>query len=300
MIIGHQNILSCLEKAAENGKLAHTYIFSGPKNIGKTAVAEHLAAKLLIAEPGRLRLHPNFRRINEGVISKEDIDNTLSWMNLSAFGGGYKILLAHNAHKMSLSAANACLKTLEEPPKKSIIILLTSELGKILPTIRSRAAVINFRPVKKEEIIQFLKDIKIQEPKRFADLCCGRPGRALELAQNPEKLQILFSDLKEFAELFFGRGAEKFSAANRLAAEKDKETFLGKIDFWLEVLRDMLFYKYSLNDNMVYIKNFEPLKIASRQKSISCIAALSEKLIKMKALLNHNINFKLMLDNLII
>lgn len=300
MIIGHQNILTCLEKAAENGRLAHAYIFSGPRNIGKTAVAEHLAAKFLITETDRLLLHPNFKKIGEGAISKEEVDNVLDWIRLSAFGGGYKIFLMQNAHQMSLSAANAFLKTLEEPPRNSIIIMLTSQLGKILPTIRSRAAVINFKSVDKDEILRFLKNRGIQEPKRFADLCCGRPGRALDLAQNPEKLQTLSSDLKEFSQLFFGGSAEKFGAANRLAAEKDKEIFFRKIDFWLEILRDMLFYKYSLNDNMVYIKNFEPLKIATRQKPVGYLAALSEKLIKMKELLNYNINFKLMLENLII
>jgi len=302
-IAGNQNIISFLEKAMDNSRLAHSYIFCGPKNVGKTKVAEWLASKLLNTPAEKLRINPDFLHIEQESIGKEDIEMAVNWLTLSPFGN-HKVLIINNAHEMSISAANGFLKTLEEPAKKAIIILVTSEPGKILPTIISRSAILNFKSASKDEIFQFLRNqYNVSDIKKFVNAACGKPGRAVDFIENPEKLNQSSANIQEFLQLFFGECQEKFGIVAKLTAakgESTKEKLSQKIDFWMEVIRDILLLKYNLNDNLVYAKDRELLEKASRSRPPEYFSSLCGKLIKMKQLLSNNINFKLMLENLII
>ncbi|MFC1612511.1 ATP-binding protein, partial [Patescibacteria group bacterium] len=207
MIIGNKNIVDFLDKAVTNNSLAHSYIFSGPKNIGKKTTARLLASKLLNTEVEKLRLHPDFieARIENNLISKEEADGLISRLHLSSFSNGYKVLIINHAHLMNTSSANAFLKTLEEPPKKTLILLLTSELGKLLPTIISRSCPLQFKLASKGEIRHFLKEqLGIQDTQKYANVAFGRPGRAAKLL-NSENWQETHKNLiEEFDALFFG------------------------------------------------------------------------------------------------
>lgn len=302
-IIGHQNIISYLEKSAESGRLPHALIFSGPKNVGKTTVARWLSAKLLRTDEARLAIHPDFINLTpDGGISKEQIDEIIGKLQFTAFGGGHKVAIIEDAHLMTASAANAFLKTLEEPSKKTIIILLTPQLGKLLPTIVSRAAVLHFRPVAKDEIWKYLKDKNCADVKNITAIVYGRPGRAVNVLANPDEMNYA-PKVEEFYKLFFGPTAERFAAVNLLLGKKaddNKEIMVRKIDFWLEIIRDVCFFKYSLPDNVVYAKQIGILEKMAKKKSADSLAALGVKLIKMRSLISNNINIKLMLENLII
>lgn len=303
-IAGNKNIISFLEKAIAGQRLAGTYIFCGPKSVGKTAAAEWAAAKLLNTPQDRLRTNPDFLKIGEDAISKEGADTAINWLALSPFGGKHKLLIINNAHEMSASAANAFLKTLEEPSKRAVIILITSEPGKILPTIISRSAVFHFKPASKDEIFQFLKNEHgILDAKPFVNASCGKPGRAVDLIKNPEMREQASAGIKEFYQLFFGECAERFGVSARLQPAKGeniKEKISCKIDFWLEIVRDALLLKYGLNDELTHTNDGEALHKIARLKSAGYFASLGTKLIKMRQLLSNNINFKLILENLII
>lgn len=304
MIVGHKNIILCLQKAMECNRLHHFYIFSGPNGVGKTKIAEWFAEKLLKTPAEKLRINPDFLKIEQNAIAKEDIDMAINWLSLSPFNGFAKLLIINNAHEMSGAAANAFLKTLEEPAKKATIILITPEPAKLLATIVSRSAFLNFRPVGKDEILQFLtKEHHIEDAKKFVSLSCGKPGRAIELAKNPEKFNQITAGIKEFSELFFGECGNRFSISGKLAALKDegaKGEISQKINFWIEIVRDILLLKYNLRDGLAYLKDIDILEKMSQKKSAGYFAELGKKLIKMKHLLSNNINIKLMLENLII
>lgn len=303
-IIGHQNIISYLQKSADSGRLPHALIFSGPKNVGKTTVARWLSAKLLNTDETRLAIHPDFMYLTpDGGISKEQVDEIIGKLQFSAWSGGHKVAIIEDAHTMTASAANAFLKTLEEPSKKTIIVLLTPQLGKLLPTIVSRAAILHFKPVPKDDIRQFLKDRhNCADAKNFANLAGGRPGRAVNALTNPEEMNYT-PKVEEFYKLFFGPTAERFAAVNGLLGKKSddsKEMISKRIDFWLEIIRDACFFKYNLNDSIVYAKPAGLLEKMSKVKSADSLAALGVKLIRMRSLISNNINIKLMLENLII
>jgi len=303
-IVGHKNIITCLEKAIANGTAHHTYIFHGPKNIGKDTVARWFASELLKTPAEKLAVHPDFFEIQpEGVISKEQIDGAIERVKLTSFSGGYKVVVVGDAHCLNTSSSNAFLKTLEEPPPKTVIILITSELGKILPTIISRSAVLHFRPVPKDEIRQFLKDRhNCADAKNFANLACGRPGRAISALANPDEMNYA-PRVEEFYKLFFGPLAGRFAVVNQMLGKKseaDKEIIYKKIDSWLEIIRDACFFKYNLHDNIIFSKQTAILEKISGAKTADGLAVLAGKLIKMRGLVSNNINIKLMLENLII
>lgn len=301
-IIGNSKIIEFLEKAAENQALAHGYIFNGPESIGKTKTAQWISAKILGVAEEKLAVHPDFRCADVN-IGKEEMDDITRWLSLSAFSGPRKILVIAKAHEMSLSAANAFLKILEEPPEKTLVLLLTSELGKILPTIISRSVVLNFKPATKDEIIKFLNsNYKLSDTRQVASFALGLPGRAAALAEDKDFLKNINKDVEEFVALFFGPQDGRFKAAQMLLDKKNetREIIVKKIDFWLQIIRDICMYKYNLNDEVRYINKLERFQKMAQSTDINHFTGLAAKFIKMRSLVDNNINIKLMLENLII
>lgn len=180
MIIGHQNILEYLKKSVEKNAVSHAYLFSGPKSVGKSAVALEFAKTLLCqntAAKGTLSVpkgalsapkagwfcgecdscsaagnnsHPDILIVKPdegGVIAISKIRDLRSRLNLSPYLGVYQAAIIEEAEKMNKEAANTLLKTLEEPRGDKIIILTSSEPKNILPTILSRVYGVKFNLV---------------------------------------------------------------------------------------------------------------------------------------------------------
>jgi len=300
MIIGNNNITNFLEKSLEADKITHAYIFNGPKSIGKRTTAEWFISKLLKTE--KIHTHPDFLEVKAetDIIKKEDIDKVIEKARLSSFIGGYKVILVHNAHQMNMASANAFLKTLEEPTKKTVIILLTSEIGSMLPTIISRSSVINFKPIANNLIVDFLKKEHGEDNALvYAKLSHGRLGIAVKIAkQGLNKSE----ELQEFYKLFFGEERYRIKLAKAILKDKtkNKEVLKEKVDLWLEFLRDIFFIKYGLIDNVTHTYALDATKKISEQRSAQNFANIGKRLLKMKSLLKNNINPSLMLENLII
>lgn len=304
MIIGHQNIISFFDKALAGGRLGHAYIFHGPKNVGKTTVAENVISKILNTDSAKLHLHPDFFRVvSDGTISKEQIDELTEKIRYTAFGGGYKIALLEDAHTMTISASNAFLKTLEEPSQKSVIILLVSDVSKLPPTIISRSAMVRFNRLSSDEMAYFLRERGVGDVRALSNVSYGRPGRAMKLLENSDWQRASRSAIGEFCNLFFGHPADRFSASVNIFGAKTasgKETLFKRIDFWLELLRDMIFIKYGLNDMVAHSYESAVLERVAANRPVQHFSALAGRLIKMRGLLGQNINPQIMLENLII
>ncbi len=180
-VIGQEHVTTTLVNALMTDKLAHAFLFCGPRGVGKTTCARLLAKLINMPDPKKAA--------QDGSYADTDIDLTLNIIELDAASnnsvehirtlidqvrfqpqhGKYKVFIIDEVHMLSQAAFNAFLKTLEEPPPYAIFILATTEKHKILPTILSRCQLYDFRRIQVPEIMKQLKKIAHKENISFEE-----------------------------------------------------------------------------------------------------------------------------------
>ena len=182
-VAGQEHIVKTLKNALATGKIAHAYLFAGPRGTGKTTMAK-LFAKALNCEEGighQCNECKNCVSIMEGshpdvleldAASNNGVDEIRELIDKVKYGtilGRYKVYIIDEVHMLSAGAFNALLKTLEEPPEHVIFILATTEPHKILPTILSRCQRYDFTKVSEIDIKERLKAILLNENVEYVE-----------------------------------------------------------------------------------------------------------------------------------
>jgi DNA polymerase III delta' subunit len=195
--LGHENIMTSLREAQTAGRLPHALLFVGPEGIGKQKVARHLARGILCEKPGgpcdecRACLlssemkHPDLIWV-EPVEEKIKIDTVREMKKELAFPpmmGSSRIIVFNDAHTLNASAANALLKSLEEPRGGTFFILITHALGWIPRTIVSRSHKIPFAPLSPDQVKRILAELKLNLPEAFVLRAQGSPLQAMALSE---------------------------------------------------------------------------------------------------------------------
>ena len=178
-IVGQGAMASTLRTAVQQGRLAHAYLFCGPRGVGKTTAARVLAKTIncqsLTAEGEACNECESCRAFNEGRSfnifeldaasnnSVEDIRHLTEQVTMPPALGKYKVYIIDEVHMLSVTAFNAFLKTLEEPPSYAIFILATTEKHKILPTILSRCQIYDFKRITVGDITHHLQYVAQSE-----------------------------------------------------------------------------------------------------------------------------------------
>ena len=203
-IAGNEPIKAYLQKALAENRLPQTLLFSGPEGIGKSLFAKAVAARLLNADPLRIAKenHPDLHIVRpegkSGVHAIDTLREMIEKGRSAPFEAPAHFFLIEDAHRMQPAAANALLKTLEEPGPDTTFVLLSSSPREMLPTILSRCAHLPFQPLP-ETTVAALLQAKGYDP-RFAKISSGSIGQALEIASCPEieeQRQILFQILRQ-------------------------------------------------------------------------------------------------------
>lgn len=184
-VVGQSALITTLKNAVKSGKLAHAYLFCGPRGVGKTTCARIFAKAINCLSPT-----PDGEACNEcesckafneqrsynifelDAASNNSVENIKSLMDQTRIPpqvGKYKVFIIDEVHMLSTSAFNAFLKTLEEPPAHVIFILATTEKHKILPTIISRCQIYDFERMGTTDIINHLKNVAQQEGITYED-----------------------------------------------------------------------------------------------------------------------------------
>ena len=182
-VVGQQALTTTLKNAVKSGKLAHAYLFCGPRGVGKTTCARIFAKAINCEHPtadgeacnecesckafGEGRSYNIFELDAASNNSVENIKSLMEQTRIPPQVGRYKVFIIDEVHMLSTAAFNAFLKTLEEPPAHVIFILATTEKHKILPTILSRCQIYDFERMTVPNIISHLKSVAEKENIQF-------------------------------------------------------------------------------------------------------------------------------------
>ena len=194
-VIGQPHVVQMLQNALTSKRLAHAFLFSGTRGVGKTTVARILA-KALNCEQGPTSRPcdqcPSCTDIASGTsvdvveidgasnTSVDDVREIRDNVKFAPFRGGYRVYIIDEVHMLSNSAFNALLKTLEEPPPHVIFVFATTELHKIPATILSRCQHYNFKRIPRTEILKRLRHVADREQLTVEDRSLGLLGRAAD------------------------------------------------------------------------------------------------------------------------
>jgi DNA polymerase-3 subunit delta' len=257
-LIGHNNQLESLRLALASERLHHAYLFLGPAGVGKRTIALSLAkaihcretrndfcdrcvecARIAGGNHADVRLVAPLPGRKEIAIQQiRDIEKELSFRS---FSGKRKIMIIDPAALMNAPAQNALLKTLEEPPRDSLIVLIAPNGGGVLPTVRSRCLCIAFSPLPRDTVSRYLmrnKNVAPEEARSRAAMSMGSLGTAMSLDQALLDMRRRWIDT--LTSLRPGEYRAALNAAEALSTDREESLqFLEWLESWY---RDLLVY----------------------------------------------------------
>ena len=287
-VAGQEHIITTLRHAVEEDRIAHAYLFCGPRGTGKTTIAKLLAKAINCTGEVKpcdecenckeitLGNHPDVIEIdaasNNGV---DEVRNLIEKVKYAPTQGKYKVYIIDEVHMMSTGAFNALLKTLEEPPAHVVFILATTEPHKILPTIISRCQRFDFTKLSQEDMIHRMKEVIEQENyqcdddalQMIAKLADGGMRDALSileqcLAYNDQHLTV-----QDVNHIYGIVSLEKKIDFLKILLSKDMQKALSLLDEMkvngidikrltldlVDILKDIVIYKNTQNTDILFV-----------------------------------------------
>jgi DNA polymerase III subunit delta' len=337
-LAGNRPVTDFLEKSVANGRIADTYIFLGPRDLGKTAAAVFFSASLLCQkkktgvfsppcgecpscrqmsnkgggeESGFETLHGDFHLIkrekDKKNISIEQIREFVRILGMSSFLNSYKVGVIKDAEDLSEGAANALLKTLEEPRPKVIVILTVCRLERLPATIISRSQVLNFLPVESGVIYNYLIekfDCPRARAKGISRLSLGRPALAAKFFEDEDFHGSYLEKAEMFLDFFKKDANGRIAAVEKIVGGREEDDKADKalniLSIWQGVIRDFLLLESGAGDLIQHEelrKKFDGLKAeagGARWLKACGLLKLGEKYLRA------NVNPKLVLENIAI
>lgn len=291
-----------LSNSIKSNMISHAYMFEGPSGIGKNTMARELAKILLEMEhlsnsPDYIEIKPDGNSIKIAQIRKIQSDILVKPYK------SYKIYVFDEAQKMTVEAQNALLKTLEEPPKYAIIILITNNKEALLDTIKSRCEIIKFTPIPLRDISNYLITTGVDEKRAslLANFSRGSMQKAIELS-NSEDFYMMREEIQKYVQTFLsGNLIEIMDIQNSI--EKYKDQIINVLDLMINYFRDIMMAKENIDKSMIinldkltFIKNMSR-KITYSQLS-KIIGIIEDTKDKLRSNCNFNISIQVMTLNI--
>ncbi len=248
---GHDGAELAFEDARARGRLHHAWLLTGPEGVGKATFAFRAARRLLgapeaadfgvlgadpahaVSRQVMARAHPDLlvlERVGADgkprrIIPVDEARKLSEFFSKSPASAPHRVAIIDAADDLNMNAANAVLKTLEEPPPQGVLLLVSHSPGGLLPTIRSRCRRLGFSPMAEAETAQFVEDragVSQEDAIRLARMSGGAPGRAWRLAQAgavalDDAAKTLIADLPEVDEAMAQALADRFRGAEGAA-----------------------------------------------------------------------------------
>jgi DNA polymerase III subunit delta' len=340
-VVGHERAVSVLRNAITRGMVAHAYMFTGPNGVGKRTLALAFAMTLncqseppegqgvpdipcgLCASCSRILRgeHPDVIEVNletqaalaedagkgKSTPAKELKIDTVREMQrtvgLSPYMGRYKVFVIGDADKLNEEASNALLKTLEEPPSQTVLILLAPDASSVLPTISSRCVQVPLRPLRKAEVARALESQWGAEPEqaeRLAALASGRLGWAVTMLRERGRLENRGKALEEMALLSGGTVTERVNAATRYAKQftDSRQELYAALDTWEGWWRDLVVVNTGATDLVMNVDQLPALQSLARRIDASKAYEAIVLIQQTRQQLAENVNPRLALESL--
>ena len=317
-VVGHESIIGHFKSSIEQGKVAHAYLIHGEKGTGKKMLAG-LFAKTLQCEAGGTDPCGTCRsciQCDSGnqpdiiwvthekptVISVDDIrEQVNNDIIIKPYSSRYKIYIIPEAELMNPQAQNALLKTIEEPPEYAIIMLLTNNLDKMLPTILSRCITLNLKPVGELDMMEYLSRMGIPQAK--AKFCVGfafgNLGKAVRLATSEEYNEIKHDCVQILKDINRMEIYDLIDAVKKMS--KYKLDIYDSLDIMMMWYRDILMLKVSGSpDKLLFKEEYATLKQQANYISYEGIENVLKALDKVKVRLEANVNFDIAMELLLL
>lgn len=314
-IVGHEQIKEHMQAAIRDKKPFHAYLFQGEEGVGKEALARTFAAGLQCQSESTdkpCKECVSCRQMESGnqpdVIwvtrekaslgvdeIREQLCNT---MDIKPFSSPYKIYLVPEAEKMTEAAQNALLKTIEEPPEYGIVILMTSNISALLPTIQSRCLTMEFRPLSTAVVESFVKEhcqVPDYQARASAAFAQGNLGKAMRYAKSED-----FIERKDHI-ISLLRHVEQMDLSEMLAVIKDLGTLKDEVRDYIDLMvlwyRDVLLFKATKDINQLLFQ--DEASYISREashRSYEKIEEILQAFEKAKVRLRANVNFDITME----
>lgn len=317
-VVGHESIIGHFKSSIEQGKVAHAYLIHGEKGTGKKMLAG-LFAKTLQCEVGGTDPCGTCRsciQCDSGnqpdiiwvthekptVISVDDIrEQVNNDIIIKPYSSRYKIYIIPEAELMNPQAQNALLKTIEEPPEYAVIMLLTNNLDKMLPTILSRCITLNLKPVGELDMMEYLSRMGIPQAK--AKFCVGfafgNLGKAVRLATSEEYNEIKHDCVQILKDINRMEIYDLIDAVKKMS--KYKLDIYDYLDIMMMWYRDILMLKVSGSpDKLLFKEEYATLKQQANYISYEGIENVLKALDKVKVRLEANVNFDIAMELLLL
>jgi DNA polymerase-3 subunit delta' len=319
-MLGHEWAVRLLCGQIESERVRHAYLFTGPQGLGRRTLAIRFAKALNCEQPpcpgepcGECRScvqvermqHPDLIIVQSeqrgGTLKVDQVRTLQRSLALSPYEARYKVALLLRFEEANQNAANALLKTLEEPSPQVVLILTAENEELLLPTIVSRCEVLRLRPVPIEQVNGGLQDrwgLPHEQAELLAHISNGRPGYAITLHQKPKQLEERQRWLDDHYDLLSSSRVERFVYAETLA--KMRKELLNVLMVWLSLWRDVLLYSSGATIPVVNIDRLAEIEQLASLFGLNAAHRSVADIERTLELLDRNINTRLAMEVLML
>ncbi len=320
-IFGHHWAVDLLDRGLRAGRLPHALLLAGPAQIGKRTLATALAAALICTGADRpcgecraCRLvsrgvHPDVRLVSasdsergrEGVLKIDQIRELQREATLAPMEAPRKIFILRELERANLPAANALLKTLEEPPPQVTLLLTSARPHALLPTIISRCQVLNLRTLSRPQVIEALTthwQAPAEQAELLARLADGRLGWAVQRLTDTQAWEERARRLAEVRQLVGQSRVQRLAYADELS--RSPAALLPTLTLWISWWRDLLLVQQGCADALRNVDLAAELAREAGRFDPGHVHRYLARLQAAPAQINQNANARLLLETLVL
>ncbi len=318
-MVGHEWAVTLLQHHIEQGQMRHAYLFTGPPAVGRRTLALRFAQALNCIQPEETGVPcyecrpckqiEKMQQTDLTIVTPQEGSTTVKvdqiralqhTLSLSPYEARFRIALLPDFQRATTSAQNALLKTLEEAPRKVILLVTADSAENLLPTIVSRCEVMRLRPVGLELLEDALEtkwSLPTEDARLLAHLSSGRPGFAIKSFHDPDDFVLRMDWIEDLIRLSTSNRRERFQYAEMYKSRESRAKAIQIFQAWLLFWRDLLLTVSGADVPLVNLDWAPQIQDMARFYDLSqlrkIIADLEQGLTK---LIQTNVNTRLLIE----